>query len=193
MIIRFPMSLMKINFTKTFFKLAIFFILSSLVASCGVYKKVDTRKVPINSVDRAEKNIQEGRGFRVFDQNRNRGGTFEFATSNPLWRASLDLVDFTPLSNVDYSGGIIITDWFNDGNSEDSLKITIRFLANEIRSDALDVQLHKKNCSTEQSCKIVKIDSNLVNEIKTEILKKAALIKEDIPNPNENFKIRRKD
>lgn len=187
------MNFLKINFNSVFFKFIAIFILFSLITSCGIYRKVDTREIPVNAVDRAEKNIQEGKGFRLLDGNRNRGGSFEFATSNALWRASLDLMNFTPLSNVDYSGGIIITDWFNDGESKDSLKITIRFLSNEIRSDALEIQLHKKSCSTQQSCKIVKMDSDLINEIKAEILKKAALIKEELPNPNENFKIQRKD
>ena len=187
------MNFLKINFNSVFYKLIIIFIFFSFIASCGIYRKVDTRKIPVNATDRAEKNIQEGKGFRLLDRNRNRGGSFEFATSNALWRASLDLINFTPLSNVDYSGGIIITDWFNDGESKDSLKFTFRFLSNEIRSDALEIQLHKKSCSIEQNCKIVKVDSDLINEIKAEILKKAALIKEELPNPNENFKIQRKD
>lgn len=186
-------------FFKTFsntiiFRFLITFIIFNLIASCGIYKKVDTRKVPINSTDRAEKNIQEGKGFRLFDKNKNKGnGSFEFATSNALWRASLDLLDFTPLSNVDYSGGIIITDWFSGEENDESLKISIRFLSNEIRTDALEVQIYKKNCSDEQSCQTIKIDNGLINEIKSEILKKATLIKEELPNPNENFKIRRKD
>ncbi len=33
-----------------------------------------------------------------------------------LWRASLEILDFIPLTTVDYSGGIIITDWYNDKN-----------------------------------------------------------------------------
>ena len=187
------MYFLKINFNSVFFKFLLIFTLFSFITNCGIYRKVDTRKIPVNATDRAEKNIQEGKGFRLFDSNKNRGGSFEFATSNALWRASLDLMNFTPLSNVDYSGGIIITEWFNDGESKDSLKITIRFLSTEIRSDALEIQLHKKNCSIEQNCKIVKMESNLSNEIKAEILKKAALIKEELPNPNENFKIKRRD
>ena len=69
----------------------------------------------------------------------NRGGTnFEFASSNELWRASLDVLDFMPLTSANYSGGIIITDWYSEqGNTEESIKITIRFLSNEVRSDAI--------------------------------------------------------
>ena len=110
-------------------------LLFSLTTSCGLYRKTDARKVPVNVHDRVEKNIQEGRGFRVFDKARQRGGSgnFEFASSNPMWRASINLLDFAPFSNVDYSGGIIITDWFSDENTKDeSLKITKKKLNNPI-------------------------------------------------------------
>ena len=112
-----------------------------LVTGCGFYKPVDARKVDPNVKKRVEKNIQEGRGYRLFGGKKERGGTFEFATSNEMWSASLSLLDFTPLSNVDYSGGIIITDWFSDNNSsiDEHLKIQIKFLSNEIRSDGIDV------------------------------------------------------
>ena len=110
---------------------------------------MDTRKVPVNVNKRVEKNIQEGRGFRVFDSRKKSSGEFEFATSNEMWRATIDLLSFAPFSNVDYSGGIIITDWYNGDNVEtnESLKITVRFLSNEIRADGLDIIIHKKICN----------------------------------------------
>ena len=127
---------------KKTFKIICIICLFFNFASCGIYKKVDARKVDPNAKKRAEKNIQEGKGFRLLDGARdlNRGGVFEFASSNPLWRASIKLLEFTPLSNVDYSGGIIITDWFYDDDDEDSsVKITVKFLSNEIRADGIDV------------------------------------------------------
>jgi len=171
-------------------KLIILLTIISLLTNCGIYRKTDTRKVPVNVEDRVEKNIQEGRGFRLMDVGKNNNtGVFDFATSNALWRASIDLFDFVPLSNVDYSGGIIITDWFSDDNSQnESLKITVKFLSNEIRSDGLDVIIFKKTCDNNFNCATVKLDSNLSNEIKAEILKKATMIKEQIPNPNENYR-----
>ena len=87
-----------------------------LTTNCGIYKPADARKIDPNVNERVKKNIEEGRGFRVMGGKKNQSGTFEFASSNAMWRASLDLLDFTPLSNVDYSGGIIITDWFADEN-----------------------------------------------------------------------------
>ena len=77
-------------------------------------------------------------------------------------------------------------------NSNDSYKITVRFLSNEIRSDGLDIIVHKKSCSTNNNCKVAKLENSLSNEIKSEILKQATMIKEEIPNPNpeygDNFK-----
>jgi len=158
--------------------------------SCGIYKKTDVRKVPVNVNERVEKNIQEGKGFRLLDKNRGQGGIFEFASSNEMWRASISLLDFVPFSNVDYSGGIIITDWFADENSKnESLKITVKFLSNEIRSDGIEVIMHKKSCQNNQNCKIVKFNSDLSLQIKSEILKEATLLKQQKPNPNSDYQI----
>ena len=115
-------------------------------------------------------------------------GTFDFATSNEMWRASLELLDFTPLHNVDYSGGIIITDWFSERDDQDPIKITIRFLSNEIRADGIIVTIHKRICKEKQfdNCKIIKIESTLSQEIKLAILKKATIIYENerLKNPD---------
>ena len=163
-----------------------------LITSCGIYKKVDGRKIPVNVDERAKKNIQEGKSFRLGNVGKNMGGNFQFASSNEMWRASISLLDFTPFSNVDYSGGIIITDWFTDeSNNNDYLKITVRFLSNEIRADGLEVIIHKKTCNEINICKVSKINSTLGNEIKLEILKKAAILKENelIKDPDYNPKI----
>ena len=158
------------------------FILSFFLqlVACGIYKPVDTRKVPVNVNKRVEKNIQEGRGFRVFDSRKKSSGEFEFASSNPLWRATIDLLDFAPFSNVDYSGGIIITDWYNGDNVETNefLKITVRFLSNEIRADGLDVIVHKKKCDPSNRCEISKLETDLTDKIKIAILKDAAILEE---------------
>ena len=145
--------------------------------SCGIYKKTDARKIPTNANDRIIKNVKEGKGFKIGNIGNRGSGNFQFASSNPLWRASLEKLDFAPLNNVDYAGGIIVTDWFGGENSNEEIKITIRFLTNEIRSDAINVIIHKKVCSTQNNCKTIKIDNELNGEIKFEILKKAAQIK----------------
>ena len=155
--------------------------LASTIVSCGPLKPkyTDLRKIPGNPKDKRERNIKEGRGFRAMGILDKKGsGSFEFASSNVMWRATLDLLDFTPLSNVDYSGGVIITDWFSESSDQDPIKITVRFLSNEIRADGLKIIIHKKICKKINDCKIVKIDSILGQEIKLAILKKAATTKE---------------
>jgi len=175
------------SISKFFIKFMLLTLSFFIIASCGIYKKTDARKVPVSGIERSKKNLEEGRGFRIFDPARNQGGggVFNFATSNPMWRATIELLDFVPFSNVDYSGGIIITDWYYDGEeSSDSLKITVKFLSNEIRSDALNVLVHNRTCSEINKCKISKVDSKISEEVKVAILKKAAKIKEQMKNAN---------
>ena len=151
---------------------------------CGIYKPgVDARKVNPSGIERAKKNIEEGKGFKLFDSRRGlMGGAFQFANSNGLWRASLDVIDFMPLSSVNYSGGIIITDWYSDNkNPNESIKISIRFLTNEIRSDALDIKIFNRKCDNNSfNCKFTDSSENLVAELKKEILKKAVIYKNEI-------------
>ena len=172
-------------------KILLLFFLVPLISNCGIYKPVDARKVDPNVNKRVEKNIQEGRGFKVFSGKQKGGGVFEFASSNEMWRASINLLDFTPFSNVDYSGGIIITDWFTDESSKEKeyLKITVRFLSNEIRSDGIKVIIHKKKCIDANNCNISKVDTTLANEIKLEILKEAAKMKAEAPLSDPDFKM----
>ena len=165
-----------------------------LAHSCGIYKPVDARKISPNVDERVAQNIAEGRGFKLSKLGVGGGGggtNFEFSSSNELWRASLDVLDFIPLTNVDYSGGVIITDWYNEGtSSNEALKITVRFLSNEIRSDALDIKVFKKNCEIGKNCKIVSSEGKLNNELKLAILKKAAILeKEKVVRTKEDYKV----
>ena len=162
---------------KNIISILILITFSLTLNSCGIYRKTDAREIPTNANDRVKKNMEEGKSFRIGNIGKGRSGDFQFASSNPLWRASLEKLDFAPLNNVDYAGGIIVTDWFSNENSNEEIKITIRFLTNEIRSDAIDVIIHKKICGTQNNCKITKIENDLNGEIKFEILKKAAQIK----------------
>ena len=126
-----------------FIKIVSFLIILPFLTSCEAlkYKKTEAGEVPVNYKDRVKKNIEEGRGFRLLGGDEKKGGTFDFASSNELWKATLDTIDFMPLVSANYSGGIIITDWYNDSNSSgQSVKISVRFLSNEVRSDALEVK-----------------------------------------------------
>ena len=157
-----------------------FAILVNLNA-CGLYKRSDVKDNPVNIDERVRKNIQEGRGVR-FGKGATRGGDFDFASSNPLWRASVDILDFVPLTNASYSGGIIITDWFSseNNNSETTrdLKITVKFLTNQITANAIDVTVFEKKCELNK-CKTSKVQSKLEKEIKLAILKKATLMEKE--------------
>ena len=166
------------------FKIITIFIVSLTLVSCNLSKMGgDARKNPPDPRERVKRNLEEGKGFRLSNITKNVGsGNFEFASSNELWRASLDTIDFIPLASVNYSGGIIVTDWYSsDDSSNEVLKISIRFLTNEIRSDALDVKIFTKKCITENKCKISEESRSLEEELKKEILKKAALYEKDNP------------
>ena len=152
-----------------------------ILNSCGWYKRSDIKDNPVNVDERVKKNIEEGRGFR-FGGGATRGGDFDFASSNPLWRGAIDVFDFVPLTNASYSGGIIITEWFsaeNNNTNNRELKITVRFMTNEIRADAIKVLVFEKECDTNNNCKTKKVKSKLEGEIKLAILKKAALFEKD--------------
>ena len=162
-----------------------------LNACNGKFPGADARKVSADPKERVKKNLEEGRGFtlnKTLGDITSKGGTFDFASSNELWRASLDVIDFMPLSSVNYSGGIIITDWYSDINEpSESIKISIRFLTNEIRSDALDIKVFNRKCIDNLiNCKITSTDKMLVTEIKKQILKKAALYEKE--KKDKNFK-----
>jgi hypothetical protein len=155
------------------------------LTGCGknFFKRADVKDVPVNVEERVQKNLEEGKGIR-FGKLGKSGGTFDFASSNEMWRATVDTLDFVPLINASYSGGIIITDWFNSGedtsDNKRDLKITVKFLSNDIRSDALDVDIHERICNAQNvSCKVNLIDSKISNDIKIAILKKAAFLEKN--------------
>ena len=168
---------------KNFIKSSLLVILLMLTA-CN-YSKVDQRKAPDGSKAKARKNLEEGKGVSLSRLGKGLGKTsYEFSTSNPMWRASLETLDFLPLTTVDYSGGVIITDWYSDNNgSKESLKITVRFLSNEIRSESIKIIIHKKNCVTSENCVTNLLSDNLImNELRSTILRKASLFEKASKN-----------
>jgi hypothetical protein len=169
-------------------KISIIALISLFLYSCsGAFKpkKVDTRETPINANDRARKNVNEGRGTSLKSiMGGGLGSTnYEFSTSNPMWRASLEILDFLPLTTVDYSGGMIITDWYSENDSDESIKITVRFLANEVRSENLKIIVHKKTCIQNNSCKTLLLDNSKIgNELLSTIVRKAAKLELESKN-----------
>ena len=154
-----------------------------LNACNGKIPGADARKIPYDPDERVKRNLEQGKGFRLDNAFGSGGktGNFEFASSNPLWQASLDTIDFMPLSSANYSGGILITDWYSDDqNSNESIKITIRFLTNEVRSDALDIKVFYKKCKALNNCSITEKIGNIATELTKKILKKAAVYEKQI-------------
>ncbi len=148
----------------------------------------DARKVAPQVDERVKKNLEEGKGVTLGGMfGGSDGTTYQFASSNPMWRATLEILDFLPFANVDYSGGIITTDWYNEGTaSDESIKITIRFLSNEIRADGIKVIVHKKKCNIKQKCTVKKISSALEAELQVAILKKAVTFEEEYKKKSKN-------
>jgi hypothetical protein len=127
-----------------------------------------------NLVERAKENAAKN---PIFDSSRKKNsGTFEFSTSNVLWRATLKTLDFIPLNNTDYSGGMIVTDWY--GNSSEQIKISVQFLSNELSSTSIKVVAHKKKCK-ENNCFTEPANESFNIEIKDKILNEARAIKID--------------
>ena len=171
-------------------------ILLNFLNSCGIWDPADARKVPPSADERVKKNLEEGRGMTLGGAlgGDKKGTSYQFASSNPMWRATLEILDFLPLANVDYSGGIITTDWYNEGTaSDEAIKITIRFLTNEVRADGLKVIVHKKKCNIKQKCIVKKISSALEYELQVAILKKAAIFEKEFTRKNRKKRPKLKD
>ena len=180
----------KYNHMHYFKSILLFISLLLILSNCkgGKLPGADARKVPYSAEERVKRNIEQGKGFRLNNLAEKRGGgDFEFATSNELWRASLDVVDFMPLASANYSGGMIITDWYSDSNnSNESIKLTIRFLTNEIRSDALRIKVFYRTCKENLKCTVIEKNGPLNIELKKEILKIATKYKNE--SDKKNFK-----
>jgi len=163
---------------KILLKIAIYFTIFQIISACGIYRPTDAKKYPPQPELRVKNNIEEGRGFRLMNLGSDKKrGKFEFANANPLWRASLDVIDFMPLLSVDYGGGMIITDWYGEENENNAIKISIQFLSNEVRSDSLNIKIFKRKCNDLLNCKVIQSQSDINQELRVAILKKAAQYK----------------
>ena len=144
--------------------------------SCGSFSGIDWSKpAEPSGKKRARENVKEGRG--ILFGGGNKETNFLFASSNPLWRATLDILDFIPLSTVDYSGGVIISDWYTDNaNKNQALKITVRFLSTTVQTNSIKVTVHRKKCSVNQTCNVDLFKSRIQEELIASILKEAAIL-----------------
>ncbi len=172
------------NFLGTLTICALLASSSFFLTSCGGWNPAPSREIPTGGVERAKKNVKEGKGISLGALGRGETNTnYQFSTSNPMWRAAFDVIDFMPLVTVDYSGGTIITDWYTDKRApSESLKFTIRFMSSEVRADSIKIIIHRRVCGEKSNCVVKKISSKLEDEIRTAIVKKAALMERELKN-----------
>ena len=131
---------------------------------------------------KSKKNVEEGRGISIAGLGKGlRSTSYEFATSNPMWRASLETLDFLPLSTIDYAGGVIVSDWYQDNSaSATALKITVRFLSTEIAATNLKIIVHEKKCNKNQVCTTTLLkQSKIKEELVSSIIRKAAVLEKE--------------
>ena len=167
----------------TFFQFFCIILISMFLNQCGLYKKSDARKIPTNANDRVQKNLEEGRRIKFGNIGKGGSGKFEFASSNEMWRATIDILNFVPLNNVDYGGGIVITDWYSELNEDNSaIKIMVQFLSNDVRADGIKITVYNKTCKIKNgsnNCSTNINDSGIGQELKLAILKKASKLKNE--------------
>ena len=166
-----------------FYIVFVFVLIVSCSKSVNDKDKEETYKEKTwnpSAAGRAEDARNSGGGFFNSDRKNEgkTGGAFEFASSNVLWRATLKSLDFLPLLNADYSGGVIIYDWYSQTNNpKEQIKISVQFLNNELRSDSIKITAHKKICETAVSCSNSTLDQNFASSIKDSIIASARILK----------------
>ncbi len=161
-------------------KLYFFLLFLFFAYNCAKVDPVTGEKILIEPDTRKKSRELTDKGGGLFGdigKSKTGGGTFEFATSNVLWRATLKTLDFLPLANADYSGGIIIYDWYSNKTEKELIKVSIRFLSNELKASSLEIIGHKKVCDDSGKCYTEKTNNKFNEEIKDSIITTARLLK----------------
>ena len=163
----------------TFNLLVFIIILSSCSNKSNKEENIGTQEKFEPSAYERAKNFADKNPVTLFGKDsKDKNTNFDFSTSNVLWRASLKTLDFIPLVTVDYSGGIIITDWYSEGKSkQEQIKIQVRFFSTELRSDSVQVTSYKKICEINNVCSNISGNENFNKEIKDLIINTARQIK----------------
>jgi hypothetical protein len=162
----------KYNYIKYLYLLPIL----ALLFSCSKNEN-QSQEIFEPNVDKRARAAVEG-GITVFGNKSSGSTTYEFASSNVLWRATLKSLDFLPLINADYSGGVIIYDWYSQSNNpKEQIKVSVQFLNNELRSDSIKITAHKKICETIERCSNSTLDQNFANSIRDSIITSARTLK----------------
>jgi hypothetical protein len=138
----------------------------------------ERERIEPNINQRAKDYVDKGGGLMGMIGKSNENTNFKFSTSNVLWRATLKSLHFLPLMNADYTGGVIIYDWYSQTNNpKDQIKISVQFLSDELRSDSIIITAHKKICDNAERCSNSTLDQNFANSIKDSIIASARTLK----------------
>jgi hypothetical protein len=168
-------------FKTKYLKFSSHLLIILFLVNCAKVDPVTGEKILIEPDTRKKSREFADKGGGLFGdlgKSGNKNNTFEFSTSNVLWRATLKSLDFLPLLNADYSGGVIIYDWYSQNNNpKEQIKISIQFLNNELRSDSIKVTAHKKICESTDRCSNSTLDQNFANSIKESIITAARILK----------------
>ena len=162
-------------FTKTHKKILFLSFFLIFLTSCGkdFFKYSSAKDNPVRGLDRAKKNVSEGRGVTLGDLGKGRGTTYEFSTSNPMWRASLETLNFMPLAQVDPFGGVIVTDWYASAEApNERFKANIYILDTNLRADALKASIFKQK-RISGNWQDASIDADTARQIENAILTRA--------------------
>jgi hypothetical protein len=157
--------------------ISLFLILFYFISNCSQKADPVTGKVETinpNVLERAREAADKN-PVTIFGGNKS-SGTFEFSRSNPLWRATLKTLDFIPLASVDYSGGLLVTDWYSEKTSNEEIKVSVRFLSNELKSDSISIISHKRICDSKGKCSTSLMDTKFNSELKEAIINSARVI-----------------
>jgi hypothetical protein len=172
---------MKMKNYLIFFKISLLLLTLGFINGCNKSQPdaEDQKIIDPNPANRAKEFAEKGGGlFGDINNRKSRSTTVDFASSNVMWRATLKTLEFLPLSNTDYSGGIIVYDWYSQTNNpRELIKISVRFLSNELRSDSIKITAHKKICDSADKCSNSTLDEKFSDVIKENILASARSIK----------------
>ena len=168
---------------KKFFITTLAFLLFIILSNCSSMRESNDTAEVLEPDPRKRAAAAAAKGEGIFgDINKKKQSSsttsFNFSDSNVLWRATLKSLDFLPLLNADYSGGVIIYDWYSQtNNSKEQIKISVQFLNNELKSDSIKITAHKKICEAAERCSNSTLDQNFANSIKDSIIASARTLK----------------